>query len=145
MLFPGGIRDIYDIEHGKVSIQDWWKHLLRYYIGQFLEDSLFELFLYNTIQRHASNREGNFFLNLDRFVERNPPTVQELQRQLELKNTRYINMLRYFARNIKGSDNYWHACTDDLEQWINRHVGKGHGPPTFFITLSCDKNWWPDL
>jgi hypothetical protein len=76
---------MYDIEHGKVSIQDWGKHLLRYYDGQFLEDSLFGLFLYNTIQRHASNREGNFFLALDRFL--NPPTVQELQRQLELKNT----------------------------------------------------------
>ncbi len=54
-------------------------------------------------------------------------------------------MLRYFARNIKGSDNYWRACTDDLEQWINHHVGRGHGSPTFFITLSCAKNWWPDL
>jgi hypothetical protein len=82
---------------------------------------------------------------LDRFIGRNSPTVQELQRQLELKNTRYINMLRCFARNIKGSDNYWHARTDGLEQWINHHVGKGHGPPTFFITLSCAKNWWPDL
>jgi hypothetical protein len=97
---------MYDIEHGKVSIQDWWKHLLRYYDGRFLEDSLFGPFLYNTIRRHASNREGNFFLASDRFVGRNPPKVQELQRQLELKNTRYINMLRYFARNIKGSDNY---------------------------------------
>jgi hypothetical protein len=52
---------MYDIEHGKVSIQDWWKHVLRYHDGQFLEDSLFGLFLYNTIRRHASNREGNFF------------------------------------------------------------------------------------
>ncbi len=58
---------MYDIEHGKVSIQDWWKHLLQYYDGRFLEDSLFGLFLYNTIQRHASNREGNFFLDSDRF------------------------------------------------------------------------------
>ncbi len=78
-------------------------------------------------------------------MKRNPPTVQELQRQLELKNTRYIDMLRYFARNIKGSDNHWRARTDDLEQWINHHVGKGHGPLTFFITLSCAENWWPDL
>jgi hypothetical protein len=54
-------------------------------------------------------------------------------------------MLRYFARNIKGSDNYWRALTNDLEQWINHHVGKGHGPPTFFITYSCAENWWPDL
>ena len=115
---------MYDIERGKVSIQDWWKHLLRYYDGRFLEDSLFGLFLYNTIQRQASNREGNFFLASDRFIGRNPPTVQELQRQLELKNTQYINMLRYFARNIKGSDNYWHAHTNDLEQWFNHHVGR---------------------
>jgi hypothetical protein len=35
--------------------------------------------------------------------------------------------------------------TSDLEQWINHHVGRGHGPPTFFITLSFAKNWWPDL
>jgi hypothetical protein len=55
-------------------------------------------------------------------------------------------MLRYFARNIKGSDNYWRSQTDDLEQWINNHhVSRGHGPPTFFITLSCAENWWPDL
>jgi hypothetical protein len=54
-------------------------------------------------------------------------------------------MLRYFARNIKGSDNYWHSRTDHLEQWINHHVGRGHSPPTFFITLSCAENWWPDL
>ena len=100
---------MYDIEHGKVSIQDWGKHLLRYYDGRFLEDSLFGLFLYNTIRRQVSNREGNFFLDSDRFIGRNPPTVQELQRQLELKNTQYINMLRYFARNIKGSDNYWRS------------------------------------
>jgi len=54
-------------------------------------------------------------------------------------------MLRYFARNIKGGDNYWRSRTDDLEQWINHHVSRGHGPPTFFITLSCAENWWPDL
>jgi hypothetical protein len=54
-------------------------------------------------------------------------------------------MLRYFAQNIKGSDNYWRSQTDDLEQWINHHVSRGHDPPTFFITLSCAGNWWPDL
>ncbi len=54
-------------------------------------------------------------------------------------------MLRYFARNIKGSYNYWRSKTDDLEHWINHHVVIGHGPPTFFITLSCAENWWPDM
>jgi hypothetical protein len=54
-------------------------------------------------------------------------------------------MLRYFARNIKGSKNYWHSCTNNLQQWINHHVSRGHDSATFFITLSCDGNWWPDL
>jgi hypothetical protein len=54
-------------------------------------------------------------------------------------------MLRCFAQNIKGSNNYWHSHTIDLEQWINHHVSRGHGPPTFFITLSCEENWWPNL
>jgi hypothetical protein len=97
------------------------------------------------MQRHSNNSEGNFFLASDRFIGRNPPTVQELKKQLQKKDTRYINMLRYFARNIKGSDNYWRSKTDDLEHWINHHVVIGHGPPTFFITLSCAENWWPDL
>jgi hypothetical protein len=91
---------MYNMEHGKVSIQDWGKNLLRYYDGRFLEDSLFGLFLYNTIRRHTSNSEGNFFLASDRFIGRNPPTVQELQRQLEQKNIQYINMLRYFAMHV---------------------------------------------
>jgi hypothetical protein len=96
------------------------------------------------MQRHSNNSKGNFFLASDRFIGQNPPTVQELKKQLQKKNTRYINMLRYFARNITGSDNYWRSKTDDLEHWINNH-GIGHGPPTFFITLSCAENWWPDL
>jgi hypothetical protein len=101
--------------------------------------------LYNTIQRHSSNSESNFFLASDRLIGRNPPTVQEVQRQLQLKDTCYINMLRYFAQNIKGSNSYWHSRSDNLEQWINHHVSRGHGPPTFFITFSCAKNWWSDL
>ncbi len=136
-LFPEGIGDMYDLTRGKVSIKEWGKHLLWYYDGRFLEDSLFGLFLYNTVQRHSSNSDGNFFLASDWFIGRNPPTIQELQRRVLQKNCRYINMLRYFARNIKGSDNYWRSRTDDLEQWINHRVSRGHGPPTFFITLSC--------
>ncbi len=64
-LFPGRIGNMYDLTCGKVSIKEWGYHLLRYYDGRFLKDSLFGLFLYNTVQRHTSNSEGNFFLALD--------------------------------------------------------------------------------
>jgi hypothetical protein len=54
-------------------------------------------------------------------------------------------MLRHFSRNIKGGDNFWRRKTEDLKHWITHHVARGHGPPTFFLTLSCAENWWPDL
>jgi hypothetical protein len=68
-----------------------------------------------------------------------------LKEQLENKNTPYIQMLRSFSRNIKGSDNFWRSRTEDFQHWITHHVARGHGPPTFFITLSCAENWWIDL
>jgi hypothetical protein len=84
-LFPGGVGDIYDLEREEIPIKEWGQHLLGYYNGQFPEDPLFGLFLYNTIQRHTNNSEGNFFFKSDRFIGKNPPTVQELKKQLENK------------------------------------------------------------
>jgi hypothetical protein len=54
-------------------------------------------------------------------------------------------MLKSFSMIIKGSDNYWRSITKDLQHWIMHHVARGHAPPTFFIKLSCAKNWWIDL
>jgi hypothetical protein len=65
------------MERGEVPIKEWGQHLLRYFDGRFLDDSLFGLSLYNTIQRHTNNKEGNFFLNSDRFIGKNPPLVVE--------------------------------------------------------------------
>jgi hypothetical protein len=118
---------------------------LQYYDGQFLDDSLFGLSLYNIIQQHTNNREGNFFFNSDGFIGKDPPTVEQLKRQLKNKNTKYTSMLRHFARNIWGSDNFWRSKTKDLKHWITHHIACGDGPPTFFVTLSCAENWWPDL
>ena len=95
-FFPEGIGDMYDMTQGKVSINDWGNHLLRNYDGRFLQDSLFGLFLYNTIQRHSSNSEGNFFLSSDRFIGRNPPTIEDLKKagnSKELSIHQYVEIL----------------------------------------------------
>ena len=144
-LFPGGVGDIYDMTRGEWSIQKWGKHLLRYHDGRFLQDQLFSLFVFNTMQRHTNNSQGSFFFNDDKFIGKNPPTVEELKASLRNGDDRYIQMLRFFSRNIKGSDNYWRSKTEELEQWIAHHIARGRGPPTFFITFSCAENWWPDL
>jgi hypothetical protein len=71
--------------------------------------------------------------------------VEQLKRQLKTKNTKHISMLRHFARNIRGSDNFWRSKTKDLKHWITHHIARDDGPPTFFVTLSCAENCLPDL
>jgi hypothetical protein len=88
-LFSGGISDICDIEQGEVPIKEWGQHLLQYYDGQLLDDRMFSLSLYNIIQQHTNNREGNFSFNSDRFIRKDPPTVEQLKRQLKNKNTKF--------------------------------------------------------
>ena len=144
-LFPGGVGDVYDMKRGGCDVKEWGRHLLRYYDGRFLNDQFFSLFVFNTIQRHVNNSEGNFFFNSDSFIGRDPPSIEELKEQLAKGDETYIQMLRYFSRSIKGSDNYWRARTEDLESWVTHHIARGRGPLTFFITFSCAENWWPDL
>lgn len=144
-LFPGGIGDLYDMDRGKWSVKDWARHLLHYYDGRFLKDQMFSLFVFNSMERHVNNSEGQYFFKSNKFIGENPPTIEELKKQLANGDDRYIQILRYFARGIKGSDNYWRGKTQELESWINHHVACGRGPPTFFMTFSCAENWWPDL
>ena len=143
-LFPGGIGDLYDIRRGKYCPKEWGRHLLHYHDGRFLKDQMFSLFVFNSIERHVNNEQGSFFFNSEKFLGRNPPTIEELKESLKNGDDRYIQILRYYSRNIKGSDNYWRSKTQELESWIQHHISRGRGPPTFFITFSCAENWWPD-
>jgi hypothetical protein len=145
-LFPGGIGDVYDPRRGKVkSLIDWAQHLLHYHDGRFLNDQMLVLYIFNMLQRHVNNTQGNYFYKNDNFLGRNPPTVEQLQQQMRGGNFSYLGKLRYLAKGIRGSDSFWRGKTAELESWIDYHIGRGHGPPTHFTTLSCAENWWPDL
>ena len=133
------------MERGKWGVKEWGQHLLHYYDGRFLKDQMFSLFVFNTIERHTNNTQGHYFFKSNKFIGENPPTIEELKEQLANGDDRYIQILRYYARGIKGSDNFWRGKTMELENWINHHVAAGRGPPTFFMTFSCAENWWPDL
>ena len=106
-LFPGGIGDLYDMERGKWGVKEWGQHLLHYYDGRFIKDQMFSLFVFNSIERHTNNSEGNFFFKSSRFIGENPPTIEQLKERLAKGDDSYIQILRYYARGIKGSDNYW--------------------------------------
>ena len=106
---------------------------------------MFSLFVFNSIDRHKNNRQYGYFFSSGKFLGQNPPTVEELKEKLEPGNDRYIQILCYYSRNIKGSNNYWRSKTHKLEGWIQHHDLRRQGPPTFFITFSCAESWWPDL
>ena len=145
-LFPGGIGDIWDNDRGKIPVKEWGQHLIRYHDGRFIKDQLFTLYLFNTMARHINNSQGSYFFNSENYyLSNDPPTLEELKQQLDNGNDSFVSMLQYHAHNIRGSDSFWRSKSKELEYWINHHLGAGHGPPTFFITLSCAENWWPDL
>ena len=145
-LFPGGIGDTYDKRRGKVKcLYEWAKHLMHYHDGRFLNDQMLVLYIFNMLQRHKNNSQGNYFYKSDNFLGRNPPTVEQLQEQMRQGDFSYLGKLKYLATNIRGCDSFWRGKTSELESWIDYHIGRGHGPPTHFITLSCAENWWPDL
>eukprot|EP00984_Skeletonema_dohrnii_P009260 scaffold3532_cov117-Skeletonema_dohrnii-CCMP3373.AAC.1 len=109
---------------------------------------MFSLYVFNFLQRHTNNSQGDFFYKDKNFLGAyggNPPTVEDLQQQLREGNMSYINKLRYLAKGIRGSDSFWRGKTEELEAWIDFHISRGNGPPTHFVTLSCAENWWPDL
>ncbi len=96
--------------------------MLYYYYGRFINDQMFSLFVFNSIERHENNSAGSYFFTSGKFLGQNPPTIKELQDRLAAGDDHYIQVLWYYSRNIKGSDNYWRAKTQELESWIQHHV-----------------------
>ena len=130
-LFPGGVGDLYDIKRGKWGVREWGQHLLHYYDGRFLKDQMYSLFVFNTIKRHTNNSQRHYFFQSNKFIGENPPTIEELKEQLANGDDRYIQILRYYAQGIKGSNNFWRGKTIELKNWINHHVAAGREPSTF--------------
>ena len=67
-LFPGGVGDLYDMKRGKMCPKEWGRHLLHYYDGRFLNDQMFSLFVFNSIERHENNRQGSYFFSSGKFL-----------------------------------------------------------------------------
>jgi len=138
----GGVKDL----NGPVyNLRSWSQHLMRYCDGRFSADQLFTLYLFNVVQRQDNNNSGNFFFHDNYWLVKDQPSLEEMKEQIRDGNFTYVSKLQYFAQRIKGSDGYWRSKTNELQSWIDFHVSRGHGPPAHFITLTCAKNWWPDL
>jgi Helitron helicase-like domain at N-terminus len=142
-LFPGGYGDIKDYDSPDKQLTSWGRRLLYYEDARFAKDKIFCFFAMNYIIRHRNSTSGRFFI--DNFQRNVPDTLPELQEQIKNGNTSFVNGLTYWNKRIKGSSPYWFQKRAELYTWINQHIELGHGPPTFFITLSCAEYFWADV
>ena len=140
-LFPGGVGD--PSCYVGQSLKDWGKHILRYKDGRFLRDKFFSFYSCNYIVRHQNTSSGNWFIR--DFNKGGPRDLEELKERVASGDSSFIDRVTYFNYHVKGSTPFWHRQRAELYTWINHHVQAGHGPPMFFITLSCAENYWPDI
>ena len=51
----------------------------------------------------------------------------------------------HYGNRVIGSSAHWRNKKKEVHSWINYNIEKGHGMPSFFITLSCAEYHWPDI
>ncbi len=87
--------------------------------------------------------QGRFFMKT--FCADCPTSIDEMKERIMAGDTKFLSQIQYFSQNIIGGANYWFQKKQEVHSWIAHHIKKGHGPPTYFITLSCAEYYWPDI
>ena len=72
-------------------------------------------------------------------------SLEQLQEGIANGNTQWLERLIYYSGHVTESLGYWRARRAEVYTWTNHHIEAGHGPPNFFITLSCAEYMWPDI
>ena len=141
-LFPGGIGDVKDFPNERMFAK-WGQMLLRFEDARFQKDKFFCFYALNYITRQHNASKSNWFVK--DFSKGGPCCLAELKEQISNGNLSFVKHITYMNQQIKGTTPIWHKQQAELYTWINHHVQSGSGPPTFFITLSCAENYWPDV
>ena len=146
-LFPDGKGDPTNSATMRdVTLGDKIKHLIKFaeynnrkWTYRFASHPRFAYWAFNMIQRHRLLSQGNIFL------KQNPGdaklTVEQLQQMLRSNTySTLMSKLMHYAKNVTGSNSYWHKAKEDLRATIAQV-----GPPTIFFTLSCAEYHWPEF
>jgi len=143
-LFPGGYG-AFDIASDKnnVKFANWIKKIMFYFDGRFAKDKMFCFYILNLYQRRRTQSQGSFFVN--GFAHEKSRTLHEILEEIKKGNSSWISKIIYFSANIIGSPAYWRSRRHEVYTWISHHISEQHGPPNFFITLSCAEYQWNDI
>ncbi|KAF9409134.1 hypothetical protein HW555_011413 [Spodoptera exigua] len=67
-------------------------------------------------------------------------TIAACARKVEGENGNRVEDLHLYLKNLRGSAAYWRSALSDLIAQI-----RCLGPPTYFVTLSCNDLHWKDM
>ena len=142
-LFPGGSGGYGSIRGEKPDLKMWMTKMMLYKDGRFARDKMWAFCALNFTSRHINQNSGGFFVQT--FFKQGPKTLEELKEQVASKDMSWLNSICYFSQRVTGSSAYWRARREEVFGWINYHLQEKHGPPSFFITLSCAEYHWKDI
>ena len=142
-LFPGGTGGYSSTLGSKPSLAEWMQKTLLYKDGRFSKDKMWAFCALNFLTRHMNQSSGGFFV--DTFFKNGPKTLEELQEQISQGHKSWLNSISYYSFRVTGSSAYWRSRRTEVFAWINHHLERNHGPPSFFITLSCAEYHWKDI
>ena len=105
-LFPTGVGDITLPHKGEKPTElEWLRHLIRFHDRRFSLHPTFVMSVVNRLQRHQSLTIGNVY------AKRSCPDIsfKDLKDKIDKGDFSYLKNLFYFARNIKGSPQYFNS------------------------------------
>jgi hypothetical protein len=142
-LFPGGIGGYGSMKSPMPKLQEWLAKIMLYKDGQFGRDKMWAFCALNYFARHTNQTSGGFFV--DTFFKQGPKNLEDLQEEVANGDMSWLSSIQYFLQCVTGSTAYWRARRTEVFSWINHHLEQKHGPPSFFITLSCAEYHWKDI
>lgn len=137
-LFPNGEGDFYHAREHKISLGQYFSHLLQFWDEQFAHHKCFPWFAFNTLQCHRSCDLSKVFVKQQHTEDR--MTAAQLRQHISEGGENITNnMLRYKA-HLRGTRAFWLAQRKELIDQI-----QVLGTPHVFFMLSAADLQWPDL
>jgi Helitron helicase-like domain at N-terminus len=121
----------------------WMEKTILFKDCRFAKDKMWCFVVLIFLSRHQNQSSGSFFVQF--FYKQGPKNLSQLQKEISDGNLSWLNSIQYFSNRVTGSAAYWRARRNEVFSWINFHLEQKHGPPSFFITLSCAEYHWKDI
>ena len=137
-LFPTGAAEFLAPRIHKITIGNYFKHLIMYDDKRFAKHCRFRYFALNTEMRWRALQTGRIY------VRQNPEDgqlcVDELQDMVGRDGENFSNHVLHYASSLRGTRQYWMQQRRRLISMVDVL-----GTPTIFFTHSAADFQWPGL